>query len=214
MCSVSRREAGARPMCPVSRHRAAAVVRTFTGSHQHQPGLRRCDDTQSSYQQQQQHNSTTAHSMMDGVSNSHSINRWINGLMARDSNCDKINVVKWPSGLCDDPDGVLMFVMIVRNVTAALSNVTILPSKPAVLFIFAILLYFAASKALFSSLLTSFFKHLDNWQWLEVIQSDILDHTYRLHMLPTRYISHVTSPSGSGQCHVPLNKYSDKPENI
>ena len=39
-------------------------------------------------------NSTTAHSMMDGVSNSHSINRWINGLMARDSNCDKINVVK------------------------------------------------------------------------------------------------------------------------
>ena len=57
-----------------------------------------------------------------------------------------------------------MFALIVRNVTAALSNVTILSSKPAVLFIFAILLYFAAAKALFSSLLTSFFKHLDNWQ--------------------------------------------------
>ena len=53
-----------------------------------------------------------------------------------------------------------MFALIVRNVTAALSNVTILPSKPAVLFIFAILLYFAASKALFSSLPTSFLNTL------------------------------------------------------
>ena len=209
MCSVSRREAGARPMCPVSRHRAAAVVTTFTGSHQQQPELSAMTRSLVT----NNNNSTTAHSMMDGVSNSHSINRWINELMDRDSNCDKINVVKWPSGLCDDPDGVLMFARIVRNVTTALQNVTILPSKPAVLFTSAIILYFTAS---FSSLLTSFFKYfIGNWQWLEVTQADILDHTYNSHhMLSARYISHVTSPSGSGQCHVPLNKYSDKPENI
>ena len=97
-------------------------------------------------------------------------------------------------------------------------NHTTLPSKPApaVLFSSGIHLYFTA-RASFPSLLIFFFKHLiGNWQWLDFKYIYKLRQTFliTLHMLSARYISHVTSPSGSGQCHVPLNKYSDKPENI
>ena len=215
MCSVSRREAGARPMCPVSRHRAAAVVTTFTGSHQQQPELSAMTRSLIT----NNNNSTTAHSMMDGVSNSHSINRWINELMDRDSNCDKINVVKWPSGLwwfvwwswwcfnvCYDREKC-------NNCTAKCNHTAIKTCCALHLCNYSLL---HSNRSSFSSLLKSFFKYfIGNWQWLEVSQADILDHTYNSHhMLSARYISHVTSPSGSGQCHVPLNKYSDKPENI